>query len=192
MLNPNIPSRSLHAGYEEIAKGLSDINFSDASLSTPAALAAITQSGYAIDRLFSEPTTDFQAIGLRALDPSKPPLLVFNGSSSALDYQDNKNPQGAGFSQFTQNQAAISSWLTAIRTDITKNPRQLYPDITGHSLGGALTQLTAAAFPTLISEAVTFQSFGSNAGISNTFPARARTPSFVSLDTPYNASPASL
>jgi Ca2+-binding RTX toxin-like protein len=165
MPNPNIPNRGLHASYEIIAKNIAG----SASASSPADLGILRQNGYIIDRVFNDPVTDLQAVGLRSTDPNKPPLLVFAGTSSALDQLENKNPQGAGFKQFTQNRAAIETWLRAIAIDPTKNPKRLLPDLAGHSLGGALVQQTAAAFPTLISEAVTFQSFGLNSGSTNKF-----------------------
>jgi serralysin len=165
MPNPNVPNRSLHASYEIIAKNIAG----NASASSPADLRILGQYGYVIDRVFNDPVTDLQAVGLRSTNPNKPPLLVFAGTSSALGQLENKNPQGAGFKQFTQNRAAIETWLKSIATDTTKNPKRLLPDLAGHSLGGALVQQTAAALPTLISEAVTFQSFGLNSGITNKF-----------------------
>jgi Ca2+-binding RTX toxin-like protein len=165
MPNPNIPNRSLHASYEIIAKNIAG----NANASSPADLGILTQYGYVIDRVFNDPATDLQAVGLRSTNPNKPPLLVFAGTSSALDQLENKNSQGAGFNQFTQNRAAIESWLRSIATNTTKNPNKLLPDLAGHSLGGALVQQTAAALPTLISEAVTFQSFGLNSGSTNKF-----------------------
>jgi Ca2+-binding RTX toxin-like protein len=165
MPNPNIPNRSLHASYEIIAKNIAG----NATASSPADLEILRQNGYVIDRVFNDPATDLQAVGLRSTDSNKPPLLVFAGTSSALDQLENKNPQGAGFNQFTQNRTAIETWLRSIATDPTKNPNKLLPDLAGHSLGGALVQQTAAALPTLISEAVTFQSFGLNSGSTNKF-----------------------
>ncbi len=168
MPNPNVPNRSLHASYEIIGKNLNGSAFTTTGIAA-ADLAVLTAQGYAIDRIFNDPVTDFQAVGLISTDPTKPPLLVFTGTSTALDEQDNRNPQGVGFSQFTQNRAAIETWLRAIATDATKNPQLLLPDLTGHSYGGAIGQLTAAAFPALMSEIVTFNSFGLNAGIGATF-----------------------
>jgi pimeloyl-ACP methyl ester carboxylesterase len=169
MPNPNIPNRTLHASYEIIGKNISGTGFTSTGEIAAADLAVITANGYVVDRVFNDPVTDFQAVGLRSTDPTRPPLLVFTGTSSTLDEQDNRNPQGVGFLQFTQNQAALATWLRAIATDITKNPQRLLPDLTGHSYGGAIGQLTAATFPTLISEIVTFNSFGLNTGIGNTF-----------------------
>jgi pimeloyl-ACP methyl ester carboxylesterase len=169
MPNPNVPNRSLHASYEIIGKNISGSGFTSTGEIAAADLAVITANGYVVDRVFNDPVTDFQAVGLRSTDPTRPPLLVFTGTSSALDEQDNRNPQGVGFLQFTQNQAALATWLRAIATDTTKNPQRLLPDLTGHSYGGSIGQLTAATFPTLMSEIVTFNSFGLNSGIGATF-----------------------
>jgi pimeloyl-ACP methyl ester carboxylesterase len=179
MPNPNIPNRSLHASYEIIDKNINGGAFTSTGAIAAADLAVITANGYVVDRVFNDPVTDFQAVGLRSTDPAKPPLLVFTGTSSALDEQDNRNPQGVGFAQFTQNRAAIETWLRAIATDITKNPQRLLPDVTGHSYGGAIGQLTAATFPTLISEIVTFNSFGENTGINATFTQNGGIPAQV-------------
>ncbi len=169
MPNPNIPNRSLHAGYEIIARNLSQINFATAVAGDGAAIPVLQQNGYVIDRVFNDPTTGLQAVGLRPIDTTRPPLLVFNGTNDDLDEAENRNTQGAGFNQFSQNSTAIRDWLTAIAADITKNPNRLLPDVTGHSLGGSLAQWTAATFPNLISEAVSLEAFGLNTGIANTF-----------------------
>jgi pimeloyl-ACP methyl ester carboxylesterase len=169
MPNPNTPNRSLHASYEIIDKNINGNGFTGTTAIAAADLAVITANGYVIDRIFNDPVTDFQAVGLRSTDPTRPPLLVFTGTSSALDEEDNRNPLGVGFNQFTQNRAALETWVRAIATDATKNPRLLLPDVSGHSYGGSIAQLTAAAFPTLISEVVTFNSFGLNSGIGTTF-----------------------
>jgi serralysin len=167
MPNPNISNRNLHASYEVIAKNIAG----NVSVSSPADLRILGQNGDALDRVFNDSVTDLQAVGLRSIDPNKPPRLVFTGTSSALDQLENKNPEGAGFNQFTQNRAAIETWLRSIATDTTKNPKRLLPDLAEHSLESALAQQTAATLPTLISEAVTFQSFGLNSGSTNKFGA---------------------
>ncbi len=171
MPNANIPNRSLHAGYEIIARNLSGINFADVTASTPASIALLQATGYVIDRVFNDPFTGLQAVGLLPTDTTRPPLLVFNGTNDDPDEAENRNTQGAGFGQFSsQNRTAISAWLTDIATNPdSKNPLGLLPDVTGHSLGGSLVQWTAATFPTLISEAVSFEAFGLNTGIGNTF-----------------------
>jgi pimeloyl-ACP methyl ester carboxylesterase len=180
MPNPTAPNRNLHASYEIIGKNLNGGAFTATGIAA-ADLEVITRNGYAIDRIFNDPVTDFQAVGLIAIaptdpptnpppiDPTRPPLLVFTGTSTPLDEDDNRNRLGVGFAQFTQNRADLETWLRAIATDATKNPQRLLPDLTGHSYGGAIGQLTAAAFPTLMSEIVTFNSFGLNTGIGATF-----------------------
>jgi hypothetical protein len=115
MPNLNIPNCSLHASYEIIAKNIPG----NATASSPADLGILRQNGYVIDRVFNAPATDLQAVGLRSTDSNKPPLLVFAGTSSALDQLENKNPQGAGFNQFTYQE---------IGTDVLNNPTFTYTD----------------------------------------------------------------
>jgi pimeloyl-ACP methyl ester carboxylesterase len=169
MPNPNIPNRSLHNTYETLAKGLSGNDFANQNITKAETLTLFEQNGYVIDRVFNTAATDFQAVGLRSTNNDRPPLLIFAGTTSPFDEQENKNPQGAGFNQFNENKTAIENWLTTISQDTTKNPQKLLPDVTGYSLGAALVQWTAATYPNKISEAVTFHSFGLNRGVANTF-----------------------
>jgi serralysin len=70
------------------------------------------------------------------------------------------NPRSVGFSEFGANKQAIQDWLLSITNDQQLNPQGLKPDVTGRSRGGALTQLTASEFPTLIGSAVSFVGAG--------------------------------
>jgi hypothetical protein len=117
--------------------------------------------GYAIAQVFNDPNTSFQSIGLNSKDGSKPPVLVFSGGSG--DAGDNAaffDPKGVSFSQFVSNKQAIQDWLVTITNDRQLNPQGFKPDITGISLGGAITQRTASEFPILIGSAVSFISQG--------------------------------
>jgi hypothetical protein len=117
--------------------------------------------GYAIAQVFDDPNTSFQAIGLSSKDGSKPPVLVFlGGSGDAGDLAAFFDPKGVSLSQFIPNKQAIKAWLMTITNDRQFNPQGFKPDITGISLGGALTQRTASEFPTLIGSAVSFISQG--------------------------------
>jgi hypothetical protein len=126
----------------------------------------LDQQGYAIDRVFDDPNTSFQALGLRSKDGMKPPVLVFAGgftSSNSADVGDTAalaDPKGYGSSQFFANKQAIQAWLITITHDQQLNPQGFKPNITGTSLGGALTQWVASEFPTFISSAASFQSPG--------------------------------
>jgi serralysin len=120
------------------------------------------QLGYVLDRVFEDPANLFTAVGFRAKDGSQPPVLVLPGGIPG-------NPISVGNAEFTANGNALRDWLVAIAGDSQKNPQGLKPDVTGASRGGALTQLVASAFPTLIGSAVSFKSPGVNAAATDDF-----------------------
>jgi serralysin len=130
------------------------------------------QLGYVIDRVFEDPTNTFTAVGFRSKDGSKPPVLVSPGGNPG-------NPTSFGNPEFTANGNAFRDWLVSITADSQKNPQGLKPDVTGISRGGAVTQLVASAFPTLIGSGVSFKSPGVNAGATDDFLANGGDPSQV-------------
>jgi serralysin len=140
----------LDAQYELLGKQL-DSYFNPSTRSTIEQL--FTAQGYQIDRVFDDPANQFQALGLTAIDGSKPPVLVLPGGKA-------DNPRSVGYEEFVANKQAIQDWLVAATTDRQTNPQGLKPDVTGVSRGGALTQLTASEFPTAIGSAVSFVSTG--------------------------------
>jgi serralysin len=109
--------------------------------------------GYAIDRIFDDTSNQFQAIGLRAKDGNKPPVLILPGGNVG-------NPGSPGNVEFAANKQVLKDWLVKITNDKQNNPQGLKPDIVGSSRGGAIAQLTAIEFPTLVGEIVTFVSTG--------------------------------
>jgi hypothetical protein len=157
------------AQYELLAKGIylyfDNIDYGNGQF-RPQVIALLDEQGYAIDWVFDDPNTSLQALGLRSKDGSKPPVLVFQGSASAQGSADagdsatNVDPKGIGFSQFFANQQAIQDWLVTITNDQQHNPQGFKPDVTGQSLGGALTQWTASELTTFIGSAASFQSPG--------------------------------
>ena len=155
------------AAYETIAKQLV-YKDNDPQFQT-VIQAGLTAAGYRIDRTFDDPATGFHAIGLISTTPDKPPVLVFRGSDSPIDDVTNTDPRGIGFNQLEANKQALGNWLTQISQDTTKNPNRLPPDVLGHSLGGALTQLAAAEFTSAIGDIVTFNSPGIAQSTVNTF-----------------------
>ncbi|WP_293130019.1 calcium-binding protein [Microcoleus sp. bin38.metabat.b11b12b14.051] len=159
------------AAYETIAKQLvyQDNNPQFQTL-VQSGLAA---AGYQIDRTFDDPLTGFHAIGLISTTPDKPPVLVFRGTDSIVDDAANGDRRGVGFNQFEANKQALGTWLTQISQDATKNPRRLPPDLLGHSLGGALTQLAATEFTSTVGDIVTFNSPGIAQSSVNTFKQKA-------------------
>ena len=133
---------------------------------------AAEQLGYVVDRVFEDPAYLFTSVGYRSKDGSKPPVLVLPGGFVG-------NPTSTGNAEFTANGKAIRDWLVSIAGDAQKNPQGLKPDVTGASRGGALTQLVASAFPTLIGSGVSFKSTGVNAGATDDFLSNGGDPSQV-------------
>ncbi|MFM2315091.1 MAG: hypothetical protein RLZZ04_4367, partial [Cyanobacteriota bacterium] len=147
---------SRDAQYELLSKGLNvyfDSNFAATGSNKPFVNKLLDTQNYVIDRAFEDPGTNFQAIGLRSKDGSKPPVLWFPGGDAG-------DPGSPGFSQFSANKQVIKDWLVSATNSQQDNPQGFKPDIIGQSLGGASTQLTASEFPTLIGSAVSFQSPG--------------------------------
>jgi serralysin len=124
--------------------------------------------GYRIDRSFDDPATGFHAVGLVSTTPDKPPVLVFRGTDGASDDPALGDRRAIGFNQIEANRSAISDWLTRIVQDAS-NPNRLLPDVLGHSLGGALAQLTAAQLTSLVGDIVTFNSPGTSRAAVDTF-----------------------
>ena len=159
--------------YENIAKQL--VYIDNNSQLQPVVQSGLTAAGYQIDRTFDDPRTGFHAIGLISTTPDKPPVLVFRGGDEAIDDVANADPRGIGFNQFEANKQALGNWLTQIGQDTAKNPSRLPPDLLGHSLGGALTQLAATEFTSAIGDVVTFNSPGIARSTVNTFTQKAGT-----------------
>src|SRR6476661_6746290 len=159
------------AAYETIAKQL--VYIDDQRQFQTLVQTGLSAAGYQIDRTFDDPGTGFHAIGLISTTPDKPPVLVFRGTDSPVDDIANADPRGAGFNQFEANKQALGNWLTQISQDTAKNPRRLPPDLLGHSLGGAITQLAATEFTSTIGDVVTFNSPGVDQSTVNTFKQKA-------------------
>ena len=114
------------------------------------------------------------------------PVLAIRGTQTQLDNFDvfkdvfaDAVPKSVGFNQYNENRITPIEWLSEISKDQNKNPNLLAPDITGHSLGGALTQLFAADFTkqgNKLGDVVTFNSPGIGQSFVNEFkPANAKT-----------------
>ncbi|CAA9303122.1 Alkaline phosphatase [uncultured Microcoleus sp.] len=159
------------AAYETIAKQLVYIDNNPQSQTL--VQTGLSAAGYQIDRTFDDPGTGFHAIGLISTTPDKPPVLVFRGTDSPVDDVANADKRGVGFNQFEANKQALGNWLTQISQDTAKNPGRLPPDVLGHSLGGALTQLAATEFTSAIGDVVTFNSPGVSQNTVNTFKQKA-------------------
>jgi hypothetical protein len=95
-------------------------------------------------------------------DLNRPPVLVLRGTEDLQDWFANAAPDGIGFDQFYFNKEEVESWLST-RSDPEVGEFLLRPHVTGHSLGGALSQWFAASYTDsggLLGEVVTFNSPG--------------------------------
>jgi serralysin len=165
----NMSDTQLDAQYELLAKALAA--YSDPSLQ-PFANKVFEAAGYVVNRVFDDPANEFQALGFSSKDGSKPPLLVLPGGRAG-------NPISVGNEEFVANRQAIQDWLVNITNDRQANPQGLKPDVTGVSRGGALTQLVASEFPTLIGSAVSFVSPGIDRETADKFIENGGDPSQV-------------
>ena len=88
-----------------------------------------------------------------ALGAALRPVLAFRGTANLEGAIDDANPAGVGRYQFAANEPAIQGALAGLQAHGKV-------DVIGHSLGGALAQITACAVPGAIGRVVTFQSPG--------------------------------
>jgi pimeloyl-ACP methyl ester carboxylesterase len=93
--------------------------------------------------------TTEQARTIRAIHGGTPPaVLAFRGTAGTRGMRDDMSKSSIGSYQFASNEGRIADILTLAGGR---------PVVTGHSLGGALAQLTATHFPSQVSRVVTFQ-----------------------------------
>ncbi|MEA5578075.1 Calx-beta domain-containing protein [Anabaena sp. UHCC 0451] len=142
--------------------------------------------GYYVDQVFNDPKSDFQAVGLTSnenfslkltsannatiadgdaigtiYDLGKAPILASRGTATGQDVFSDANPNGVGFDQYIANKNAVETWLKKVSQP--ENGGVIFrPNLTGHSLGGALTQLIASNYTGNLGKVVTFNSPGIN------------------------------
>jgi pimeloyl-ACP methyl ester carboxylesterase len=87
-------------------------------------------------------------------------VVAFRGTDmkNSKDFRDDVNGAGVGAFQFSMHEGEIRD-LLAQASSLGHGP----PDVTGHSLGGALAQRAAASYGSMIRDIITFQSPGLNA-----------------------------
>jgi len=122
-------------------------------------MATLAMWGYELSSEHEDKNSGFRVIGLKptskdAKDPDgKPlkPVVAFRGTANAGGVLDDINDQGIGTFQFSRNEKETQNVIAS--TGGT-------PDVTGHSLGGALAQICAARLGGMVGNIVTFQSAG--------------------------------
>jgi phage-related protein len=97
----------------------------------------------------------FQAVLIMPLDPDGglKPMLAMRGTADLQGVLTDADPQQVGHHQFQNNKETIEAMIKMAGGKV---------DITGHSLGGAMAQITAAHFTSAIGRVTTFQSPGIN------------------------------
>ncbi len=121
---------------------------------------------YVVDRIFddiNDTKTGFYALGLTSATSA--PVLVIRGTelNGSKDILSDFNSGGVGLNQYQKNNSAVSQWLSATSKS---------PDITGHSLGGALAQTFAAEVTSKgqqLGDIITFNSPGIDSATANKF-----------------------
>ncbi len=93
-------------------------------------------------------------------DLAKPPVLAIRGTefSSGKDLLSDTETEGVGYKQFNNNKAAVNQWLSEVTNPLSG--LTLKPNITGHSLGGALSQWVGGSYTGQLGKIVTFNSPG--------------------------------
>ncbi len=118
--------------------------------------------GYELSSEYEDSNSGFRVVSFSAkdgaVDPDgKPlaPVVAFRGTANGGGALDDLNDQGIGTFQFSRNEKEIQNALA-------KAEGPAAPDVTGHSLGGALAQLAAARFGSMVGNIITFQAAGIN------------------------------
>ena len=155
-----------HAFLERIAREVAYRELRDPS--SRFQIGTVLPEGYVVAAMYVSLglPDEFAAVGLFPVDwglddsqPSHPPILAFRGTDSIDDFTGtNLDHDGVGYSQYNDWQDWFRSWMASWAGE-----GQTPPILTGHSLGGALTQWFAYdAFMRghSLTEAVTFQSPG--------------------------------
>ncbi|GMV41686.1 MAG: hypothetical protein AMXMBFR64_34020 [Myxococcales bacterium] len=117
--------------------------------------AALADAGY----VASAPERGSAGFAMMRFVPTRPdagpPVLALRGThvTDVKDILADTSPEGVGIYAFFANEGLIATALA----DLQAHGR---PEVCGHSLGGALAQLTAALYPGYVSHVTTFQSPG--------------------------------
>ncbi len=144
-------------GMEYFAHGLAYIDQNDfeSTIGDDARSAhnnIISQLGRDPDGIkFIDGAYDFQAVLIPSNQEGVPAVLAIRGSASATDFATDLDFKQVGNEQYTRNAELITEALKGVEGKVV---------ITGHSLGGALSQIVAVNNPEKVDRVVTFQAPG--------------------------------
>ena len=120
----------------------------------------LNQYGYHVVKVIDDKNTGMFAFV--ALDENNEnPIISFRGTNPD-EYQDliaDTDPRAIGYNQFEANFSTLKSWSEEFKGAV----------ITGHSLGGALSQLYTSEFASSVDSLVTFDSPGTSHEAANKF-----------------------
>jgi hypothetical protein len=85
------------------------------------------------------------------------PVIAFRGSQEAVDWVGDTDVDQVGDEQYESNRALIDQTMSELATQYPEQPR---PELTGHSLGGAIAQRVAADHLDQAGHITTFQAPG--------------------------------
>ncbi len=112
----------------------------------------LKKHNYEIEIVLDDPETGFTAFALKSKDPGKT-MLAFTGSNDVNDWRNNVQGE-VGRVQFEANKKDIEKAIKKLKQETGEDKIQL----SGHSLGGALAQITASEFPEDVSVVRTYNS----------------------------------
>jgi RTX calcium-binding nonapeptide repeat (4 copies)/Lipase (class 3) len=175
ILSP-LPTEDLASRYEQLARGIAyednehfeELGVFEFSLDSSSISGKYLAPGdyvldysYRVDEVFRDGQTGFFAVGLipnGRYEGFLSPVLAVRGTDDVLDFFQDINPNGVGIDQFLNNRDEVENWLDKVSSIAL-------PDITGHSLGGALAQRIAADYTAKgnkMGQVITFNSPGIN------------------------------
>lgn len=112
----------------------------------------LAQENLKLGETFDNIATGFQALTL-VDEKNKQVKLVFRGTNEDIDWKSNMGEE-VGRSQFEPEKEKIEKLLKEYKD------KGYSVEVSGHSLGGALAQITASEMPDLVDEIKTFNSAG--------------------------------